>query len=104
MITKFDGAPSKPQSEDPLAVAAVENFAGIGEITIGIGSNWHILTTALCLLNDPQVNKYLLAQKLKLTDRMTKTKIFPREGMALPDGQTYRAPDVVENKEESNAP
>jgi hypothetical protein len=104
MITEFDGTPSTPQSGDPLDIVAVENFEEIGEITIGIGSNWHILTTALCLLNDPQVNKYLLAQKLKLADRMTKTKIFPREGMVLPDGQTYHAPDEAENKEESNAP
>jgi hypothetical protein len=104
MITQFDGASSKPQSGGPLDIAAVENFEGIGEITIGVGSNWHILTTALCLLNHPTVNSYLLAQKLKLSDRMTKTKIFPREGMALPNGQTYHAPDVAENTEESNAP
>ena len=54
-----------------------------------MGSNWNIIVTALCLQNHPQVNKFLLAQKLRLVDRITKTKIFTREGMALPNGETY---------------
>jgi hypothetical protein len=96
MDTKFDGPPLKLASEDSLGIAAVENFEGIGEITIGIGDNWRTVMMALCLLNDSQVNKYLLLRKLKLSDRMTKTKIFPREGMALPDGQVYHAEETEE--------
>ena len=77
----------------------IENFEGIGEITIGVGSNWHIIAVALCLLDHPQVNKFLLAQQLKLEDRITKTKIFPREGMALPGGEIYTEPTMDEKKE-----
>jgi hypothetical protein len=52
----------------------------------------------MALQDDPLVNSYFLAQKLKLSDRMTKTKIFPRDGMALPNGETYSEPqeEVVE--------
>ncbi len=89
MDTKFDGPPVKLASEDSLDIVKVEYFEGIGEVTIGIGDNWRTVMMALCLLNDPQVNKYLLLRKLKFSDRMTKTKIFPRQGMALPDGQVY---------------
>ena len=103
MINQFDGSPSKPRSEDPLDIVAVENFEGIGEITIGVDDNWRTLMVSICLLNDPQVNKYLLLRKLKLSDRLTKTEIFPREGMSLPDGQTYHVPDAAENEEKSNA-
>ena len=92
MVDNLKNIPNEMQSESPVEVLKVENFEGIGELTIGVGSNWHILTTALCLLNDPQVNKFLLAQKLKMSDRMTKTEIFPREGMALPNGEIYKEP------------
>ena len=81
-----------------FAVVVIENFEGVGEITIGVGSNWNIIVTALCLQNHPQVNKYLLAQKLKLGDRITKTRIFPREGMALPNGEIYK--ESTEEKKE----
>ncbi len=92
MVDKLENIPDEMQSESPVEVLKVENFEGIGELTIGVGSNWHILTTALCLLNHPQVNKFLLAQQLKMSDRMTKTTIFPREGMALPPGEVYKEP------------
>jgi hypothetical protein len=34
-----------------------------------------------------------------MSDRITKTKIFPREGMALPDGETYKEPPMEDKKE-----
>ena len=78
---------------DALDTVKIESFDGIGPLTMGVGGNWHILMTALCLLNDPQVNKFMLAQKLNMSDRMTKTKIFPREGMVLPHGEFYQLPE-----------
>jgi hypothetical protein len=99
MVDKLENIPEEFQSPNPLETVTVENFEGIGEITIGVGNNWHILTAGLCLLNHPQVNKYLLAQKLKLSDRLTKTKIFPREGMALPDGEVYHEVFTEDKKE-----
>ena len=80
------------QSAAPVDVAKIEEFEGFGELTIGAGSNWTIVITALCLLDDPQVNRFLLAQKLRLSDRITKTRVFPREGMALPNGEVYQEP------------
>ena len=90
---------SELQPENPADVAKIEHFENIGDITIGVGTNWHIIATALCVLNDPNVNKFLLANKLKITDRITKTKIFPREGMSLPNGQVYSEPSIEEIKE-----
>jgi hypothetical protein len=75
----------------------IEWFEGIGEITVGgTSSNWYLLLVALCIQNNPQLNKFLLLNKLKITDRITKTKIFPRKGMALPDGETYEEPEEEE--------
>jgi len=75
----------------------IESFEGVGEITVGgASSNWYILVVAMCLMNEPQANKYMLANKLKVTDRITKTRIFPREGMALPDGEVYEDPTKEE--------
>ena len=84
-----------------LDTVRIEHFDGIGELTIGTGSNWHIIAVALCLLNSPEVNKFFLFQNLSLVDRMTKTKIFPRIGMALPNGVVYQEPQakVVEELE-----
>lgn len=96
MVDKLENIPDELQKPSPVETAKIENFEGIGEITIGVGSNWHIIAVALCLLNNPQINKYLLAQKLKLTDRITKTKIFPREGMALPGGEVYQIDETKE--------
>ena len=90
MVDQLENIPNELQPKSPLETVKIEHFEGIGEITIGIGNNWHILVTALCIQNDPQVNRFLLLQKLKLSDRMTKTNIFPREGMALPNGETYK--------------
>lgn len=98
MIEKLENIPSSFQSPSPVEEVKIENFEGFGDLTVGVGSNWQILFTALCMQNHPQTNKFLLAQKLRLTDKMTKTKIFPREGMALPNGEIYKEP-TTEKKE-----
>ncbi len=99
MVDKLENVPDELQSPNPLETLKIESFEGIGELTIGIGSDKHILTTAIVLLNNPQINKFLLVQQLKMSDRITKTKIFPREGMALPDGEVYHEP-ITEDKKE----
>jgi hypothetical protein len=81
-------------SERPADVLKIDYFEGIGELTVGVGGQLPTIVTALCLLDHPVVNKYFLAQKLKLSDRTTKTQIFPRPGMALPDGEVYQEPEV----------
>lgn len=89
----IDGRQAK---EDTIPI--IQMFEGIGELTVGGsaagGDSGRVLFIAVAMLNDPLVNSYFLAQKLKLSDRMTKTKIFPREGMALPNGETYSVPPV----------
>ncbi len=99
MSDQLENIPNEFQAKSPLETASIENFEGIGDITTGIGGVEHVLAVSLCILNNPQVNKFLLAQKLKLSDRITKTKIFPREGMALPDGEVYHEP-IMEDKKE----
>ncbi len=85
------------RTDNPADNMKIEEFEEFGEITVGgSSSNWYLLTTALCLLNDPQVNKFMLANKLKISDRITKTKIFPRNGMALPKGEVYEEPEKEE--------
>ena len=104
MVEDVDiGGPGVELAEDsPEETVNIETFDGFGELTIGVGSNWGIIITAICMLDNPTVNKFLLAQKLKLSDRITKSKIFPREGMTLPNGEVYKmpAPSVVEKEEE----
>ena len=92
MVDKLENIPNEFQPPSPVETLRIEDFEGVGELTIGVGSDKHILTTAIVLLNNPAVNKFLLAQKLSMSDRITKTKIFPREGMALPNGETYKEP------------
>jgi len=99
MVEQLENIPNEMQPESPLETVIIENFEGVGELTIGVGSTNQILATAVVLLNHPQVNKFLLAQKMKMSDRITKTKIFPREGMALPDGETYKEPPMEDKKE-----
>lgn len=98
MSTLLENVPDRTQPPNPAEMIKIENFDGVGELTIGVGSPGHIMVTALCLLNNPEVNKFFLAQQLKLVDRITKTKIFPRNGMALPNGEVYQEPqsEVVE--------
>jgi len=92
MVDKLENVPDEMQPKSPVETVIIENFEGVGELTVGVGSTNQILATAVVLLNHPQTNKFLLAQKLKMSDRITKTKIFPREGMALPNGETYKEP------------
>ncbi|KKN02511.1 hypothetical protein LCGC14_1116830 [marine sediment metagenome] len=77
-------------------IPTIQMFEGFGELTVGGsvsgGDSTRVVFTALAMLNDPMVNSYFLAQKLKLSDRMTKTKIFPRDGMALLNGKTFSEP------------
>lgn len=98
MVDKLENIPDKLQDSSPVEMIKIEHFEGIGDLTIGVGSNWQILFTTLCIQNHPEANKFLLANKLKLADRMTKTPIFPRKGMALPNGETYKEP-IQEKKE-----
>jgi hypothetical protein len=87
----IDGRKTKEDS-----IPTIQNFEGIGELTVGGsvagGDTTRVVFTALAMLNDPMVNSYFLAQKMKMSDRMTKTQIFPRDGMSLPNGETYREP------------
>jgi hypothetical protein len=94
MSVKLENVPDSMQPPSPLDTLRVEHFEGIGDLTIGVGSNWHIIAVALCLLNDPKINKFFLFQKLRLNDRITKTRIFPRDGMALPNGEVYTEPQT----------
>lgn len=78
------------QSNNPADDMKVEEVAPLGELTVGGGSaNAQFLLTALCILDDPNLNHFFLVNKLKLRDRLTKTEIFPRDGMALPAGEVY---------------
>lgn len=87
-MSSFDG---RSTNEDNIP--KVQEFEGFGELTVGgsvaSGDITRVLFTVIAMLNDPTVNSFLLANKLKMTDRVTKTKIFPREGMALPNGEVY---------------
>ncbi len=78
------------------SIPTIQMFEGFGELTVGGsasgGDTNRVLFTALAMLNYPMVNSYFLAQKLKLSDRMTKTRIFPRDGMALLNGETFSEP------------
>ncbi len=80
-------APRVTTAAEPPTVVDLE---GIGEVVGGQhGSATTTLVVAMCVLNHPQVNKYFLASNLKLSDRLTGTKVFPRAGMTLPDGEVY---------------
>ena len=85
-MTEFKGTP-----QDIVDAIRVEEFEGFGEITVGGSSdNWRLIITAMSLLDHPLLNKFFLANKLKLSDRITKTKMFPRVGMSLPNGEVYK--------------
>ena len=99
MVDQPNTVSDEVRPTDPLETVKIEHFEGVGDLTIGVGSNWHIIITALCLTNHPQANKFLLAQQLNLSDRITKTKIFPRDGMALPGGEVYHEPPMEDKKE-----
>jgi hypothetical protein len=90
-MSEFKG---KSSAED--AIPVIQEFEGFGEITAGGsvagGDVNRILFISLALLNHPIVNSYLLANKVKVTDRTTKTEIFPRDGMSLQGGEVFSVP------------
>ncbi len=93
-------AKSSTNAADALKVVTV---APIGELTVGAGSaDSRFYLTALCILDNPDVNNFFLLNKLKFKDRLTGTQIFPRDGMALPNGESYKTPEPT-NEEQSNA-
>lgn len=81
----FDG---RRAGED--RIPSVQEFEGFGELTVGGsvagGDVNRLVFTALAMLNHPLINSFLLANKVKMSDRITKTRIFPRPGMSLLDG------------------
>lgn len=83
-MNSFDG---RGAAEENIPI--VKSYSGFGELVTGGSDATRVILTAICMLNDPQVNQYLLDCKLRLSDRLTKTAIFPREGMSLPDGNVY---------------
>lgn len=89
----------RSKSADDLRTMVLTN---IGELTVG-GTDRieRVLIAALANMNDPYVNEVLLAYKVRFSDRFTKTRIFPREGMSLPNGEVYSEPpkeEVIENE------
>ena len=89
----------------PAENITTQNLTNIGEVMVGglstadpVLQRMYVILLALINMNDPFANEALLAQKVKFSDRLTGTKIFPRPGMALPNGQTYTEPEVEEIK------
>ncbi len=102
-MDELPNVPTSFQPKSPAEDIKVENIEPLGELLVGGGSaNAQFLLTALSILNDPNLNHFFLSNKLKLSDRFTKTVIFPHDGMALPDGEVYKSPEPVEIKEENN--
>ena len=102
-MDELPNVPTDFQPKSPAEDIKVENIEPLGELMVGGGSaNAQFLLTALSILNDPNLNHFFLVNKLKLSDRFTKTKIFPRDGMALPNSEVYKSPEPVEVKEETN--
>lgn len=90
-MSDFDG---RRAGEETTPV--IRTYEGFGELVVGSNDVNKVVFTCLCLLNHPQVNQFLLDSKLVLKDRITKTAIFPRDGMALSNGQTYVSPKIVD--------
>ncbi len=90
----MSGIDGKRTKED--TIPTIQEFEGFGEITVGGsvagGDINRIFMTMGVLQNNPIVNSFLLANKVKLVDRTTKNKLFPRDGMPLQHGETYEAP------------
>ena len=83
-MSALDG---KRAQEDLVPV--IKHYEGFGELLTGGSDATKLIVTAICMLDDPRVNQFFLDCKLKMSDRITKTKIFPRNGMSLPDGMIY---------------
>lgn len=85
-------------SDKQDSIPVIKHYEGFGELVTGSNDALKVLATAICMFDNPLVNQYLLDNQLKLQDRITKTQIFPREGMSLPQAQTYRSSDEKESK------
>jgi len=84
-------------SDNPVDNFKVQSFTNLGEITVGGTSDpLRVVLIALANLNNPEVNEVLQAFQVKFVDRFTSTNVFPRDGMALPNGAVYKTP-VGEN-------
>jgi hypothetical protein len=81
---------AKSGLEDTLPT--IKTYEGFGDLVSGRGKEGYVMFVAICMLDHPLVNQYLLDNNVKFSDRITKTQIFPREGMALPGGVVYSAP------------
>lgn len=96
-MTQLDGTNSDDKFEP-----VIKEYEGFGELVIGTSDKTKVIVTALCMLDHPQVNQYFLDNKLKMVDRITKTRIFPREGMSLPGGEVFHLPEVETSTENEN--
>ena len=86
---------NKNSEDNSTKEPKIKEYPGFGELIIGSSDTNKVLLTAICMLDNPRVNQYFLDNKLKMVDRITKTKIFPREGMSVPEGS------YMENSNES---
>lgn len=69
----------------------IKEMTNIGELAVGGTSDVQkVILSALANMNDPYINEVLLAYKVNFLDRITKTRVFPRIGMALPNGEVYK--------------
>jgi hypothetical protein len=81
-----------------------EEVPPLGEITVGgVSADTKFLVTALCILNNPDLNHFFLVNRVKFKDRLTGTQIFPRNGMALPNGEVYKSPEPSNEEQINNA-
>lgn len=77
-------------TENAIDGLKTQIITNIGEMTVGGTSDVNrVIMLALANMNDPFVNEVLLAFQVKFSDRFTKTRVFPRNGMALPNGEVY---------------
>jgi len=92
MVEELVNVPDELQPPEAAINATpptVIDIEGIGEVVAGHGNATTTLVVGMCALNNPQVNQYFLASNLHLSDRLTGTQIFPRDGMSMPDGGSY---------------
>jgi len=82
-----------------LDAVKVQKLSNVGEVVVGgvkaadpTRQLQFVFLTTLANMNNPEVNEALLAYGIKFSDIFTKTKIFPRDGMVLPNGAVYQEP------------
>ena len=78
----------------------ITKITNIGELAVGGTSDVQkVILSALANMNDPYINEVLLAFRVNFLDRITKTRVFPRSGMALPNGEVYKEEPKQEDLE-----